>query len=105
MRAHKPGIMTLLQASVFRFGRRHDQTSSLALTRFLTLLLNAALTVPLHAAQTPTTTPSTPVIVEIELNDIVHPVSADYIQAGLKHAQEVNARAVILRIDTPGGLI
>jgi membrane-bound serine protease (ClpP class) len=44
-------------------------------------------------------------IVQIELNDIVHPVSADYVRAGLRHAQETNARAVILRIDTPGGLI
>jgi membrane-bound serine protease (ClpP class) len=47
---------------------------------------------------------SPPVIVEIDLNDVVHPVSAAYIGDGIDHAKEIGARAVILRIDTPGGL-
>src|SRR5262245_10802181 len=49
---------------------------------------------------------STPpaVIVEIDLNDIVHPVSAAYVRDGIDHAKQINARAVILRLDTPGGL-
>jgi membrane-bound serine protease (ClpP class) len=48
---------------------------------------------------------SSPVIVQIDLDDIVHPISADYIRDGLTHAKDIDARAVILRIDTPGGLI
>lgn len=44
-------------------------------------------------------------VVEIDLADIVHPVSAAYINDGLKHAKDVGARAVILRLDTPGGLV
>jgi len=48
--------------------------------------------------------PSEPNVVEIDLNDIVHPVSADYIANGINHAKDIGARAVILRLDTPGGL-
>ena len=46
-----------------------------------------------------------PVIVQIDLEDIVHPVSADYVKEGLYHAKDIGARAVILRLSTPGGLI
>src|SRR4051812_6394390 len=48
---------------------------------------------------------SSPTIVEIDLDDVVHPVSAAYIKDGLKHAQDIGARAVILRLNTPGGLM
>jgi membrane-bound serine protease (ClpP class) len=44
-------------------------------------------------------------IVEIDLADVVHPVSATYVKDGLKHASDIRARAVILRLDTPGGLV
>src|SRR5205823_8399447 len=43
--------------------------------------------------------------VQIDLDDVVHPVSADYVRQGLTHAREIHARAVILRINTPGGLV
>jgi membrane-bound serine protease (ClpP class) len=43
-------------------------------------------------------------IVQIDLNHIVHPVSAAYVGDGINHAREIRARAVILRLDTPGGL-
>lgn len=46
-----------------------------------------------------------PVVVQIDLEDIVHPVSADYVKDGLAHAGDINAQAVILRLNTPGGLI
>src|SRR5262245_43412932 len=49
-------------------------------------------------------TPSMPVVVQIDLNDIVHPVSAAYVSDGIKHAKDIGAQAVILRLDTPGGL-
>jgi membrane-bound serine protease (ClpP class) len=48
---------------------------------------------------------SAPKIVQIDLADIVHPVSAAYVEDGLKHARDIGARAVILRLDTPGGLM
>jgi len=54
--------------------------------------------------QAPASTPA-PTLVQINLDDVVHPVSADYIKDGLNHAKDINARAVVLRLDTPGGLI
>jgi membrane-bound serine protease (ClpP class) len=54
--------------------------------------------------QAPASTPA-PTVVQINLDDIVHPVSADYVKDGLNHAKDINARAVVLRLDTPGGLI
>lgn len=68
--------------------------------RFLRNLLMLVLAcAPLARAQ------GTPTIVQINLDDIVHPVSATYINDGIKHAKEVGARAVILRLNTPGGLV
>jgi membrane-bound serine protease (ClpP class) len=46
-----------------------------------------------------------PVIVQIDLDVVVHPVSADYVRSGITHAKDIGARAVILRINTPGGLL
>jgi len=46
-----------------------------------------------------------PVILQIDLDTVVHPVSADYIRSGITHARDMGARAVVLRINTPGGLI
>src|SRR6059036_1940495 len=45
-----------------------------------------------------------PIVVQIDLNDIVHPVSATYVTDGINHAKDIGASAVILRLDTPGGL-
>ncbi len=46
-----------------------------------------------------------PTIVQIDLDDIVHPVSSQYVREGLDHAREIGARAAIIRINTPGGLM
>lgn len=43
-------------------------------------------------------------VVEIQLNEIVHSVSAEYIINGINHAEKTNAGAVLLWINTPGGL-
>jgi membrane-bound serine protease (ClpP class) len=48
---------------------------------------------------------SPPIVVQIDLEDIVHPVSADYVKDGLERAKTIEAQAVILRLSTPGGLI
>ncbi|HET7840155.1 MAG TPA: nodulation protein NfeD, partial [Terriglobia bacterium] len=45
-----------------------------------------------------------PTVVEIKLDDMVQPISADYIKRGIERANEVHAAAVLLTIDTPGGL-
>jgi membrane-bound serine protease (ClpP class) len=71
------------------------------LRNLILLIVSAA---ALGRAQAPQPA-SVPEIVLISLNDVVHPVSAAYIKDGLNHAKEIGARAVILRLDTPGGLV
>jgi membrane-bound serine protease (ClpP class) len=43
-------------------------------------------------------------VVEIRLNEIVHSISAEYLLTGLEHAEKTNAEAVLVWINTPGGL-
>ena len=45
-----------------------------------------------------------PVVVEVDLNDVVQPVSEEYVKRGIMYANQVNAAAVLLELSTPGGL-
>ena len=47
---------------------------------------------------------SAPVIVSLTLSGVVDPFTADYITSNVARAQADGAEAVLLRIDTPGGL-
>jgi membrane-bound serine protease (ClpP class) len=44
-------------------------------------------------------------VVEITLNKIIHPVSAEYMLAGIDHAEQTKADAVLIILNTPGGLM
>src|SRR5262245_58244361 len=68
--------------------------------RILTLTLCSTISL----GQTSSPGPA-PKIVQVDLADVVHPLSAGYVKDGLNHAREIGARAVILRLDTPGGLV
>lgn len=68
----------------------------LATTTCVALL---AATGPSPAAPTPT-----PTVLEIDLDDIVEPVTAEYIERGIRTANDGNAAAVLLELSTPGGL-
>src|SRR5438045_2253683 len=69
------------------------------LLRNLAILLACAIS--LARAQAP----AAPIILQINLDDIVHPISAAYIRDGINRAKEIGARAVVLRLNTPGGLV
>ena len=43
-------------------------------------------------------------VVQLDLKEIIHPVSADYVLRGLEHAKGINAQAILIIVDTPGGL-
>jgi len=43
-------------------------------------------------------------VVEIQLNSVIHSVSAEYVIQGIEHAEKTNADAVLIVINTPGGL-
>jgi membrane-bound serine protease (ClpP class) len=45
-----------------------------------------------------------PRVVEVRLNMMIHHVSAEYVVRGIQYANQTNAAAVLLRLNTPGGL-
>lgn len=45
-----------------------------------------------------------PSVVELHLNEIIHSISAEYLVEGIDHAEKTNADAVLIWINTPGGL-
>jgi membrane-bound serine protease (ClpP class) len=72
-------------------------------TRFaFTLLLAISCVLPtmLSAA---TTTPG--VVVKLTIHDTIQPITADYLQRGLREAADLHAQAVIVSMGTPGGLL
>lgn len=44
-------------------------------------------------------------IIVINVDSAIHPASADYIHSGLKKAEEENAQCLIVKLNTPGGLL
>ncbi len=64
------------------------------------LALAAALT---FAPQVRAAEPA-PTVVEINLDRMVHQVTANYVRRGITYANQTNARAVLLELSTPGGL-
>jgi len=50
---------------------------------------------------------STPVaagVLKLDLDDVIHPISAEYVVQGIAQAESERSAAVILRLSTPGGL-
>ena len=43
-------------------------------------------------------------VFSLEVNDVIHPVTAEYIIQGITRAEAEKAEAVIIRLSTPGGL-
>jgi len=44
-------------------------------------------------------------IVKIKIDDTIQPISAEYIDRAITHAKQSNADAVLIEINTPGGLV
>ena len=47
---------------------------------------------------------ASPTIVVLTVEGIINPVMADYVSRGIEEAEETNATACIIQMDTPGGL-
>ncbi|WP_433968998.1 NfeD family protein [Tunturiibacter gelidiferens] len=74
-----------------------------SIMRFALLLLTAiscALSTPLFAAAD---SPGT--VVKLTIHDTIQPITADYLQRGLREAARVHAQAVLISMSTPGGLL
>jgi membrane-bound serine protease (ClpP class) len=65
------------------------------------------LVLPLLAAAAPEPQPSTPLpeVVRVRVRSIIHPVAAELLLDALRQADEREAAAVIVELDTPGGLL
>lgn len=92
-------------------GRTGRQRSGISAFRFLpsaySFLLSGVcllLSAFCLGAGAPPTSSNPPLVVEIDLNDIVEPVSAEYVEHGIAHANQIGASAVLLELSTPGGL-
>jgi membrane-bound serine protease (ClpP class) len=46
-----------------------------------------------------------PVVVVLRLDDTIQPISEDYFYRALNHAADIKADALLLELDTPGGLL
>lgn len=46
-----------------------------------------------------------PIVVKLTIHDTIQPITADYLQRGLDAAARLHARAVIVSMGTPGGLL
>jgi membrane-bound serine protease (ClpP class) len=69
------------------------------LLALIIVLLYGDFSLPRISAQTP------PVVVEVNIDGMIHHVSADFVIRGIRYANQRNADAVLLVLDTPGGLM
>ncbi|HWE78101.1 MAG TPA: nodulation protein NfeD, partial [Pseudolabrys sp.] len=46
-----------------------------------------------------------PVVVVLHLRDTIQPISEDYFNRALDHAADIKADALLIELDTPGGLL
>jgi len=56
------------------------------------------------SAGVPPAGPSSPTVLRLDLDNIIHPLAADYVERGIDEAVARHASAVLIRLDTPGGL-
>jgi len=85
--------------------RRLPSAFCLLRSAYCLLLGAGVLLATLMAFPTPTArADNTPAVVEVTLDDMVQPISSEYIRRGIARANETGAAAVLLEIDTPGGL-
>jgi membrane-bound serine protease (ClpP class) len=66
----------------------------------LALILCAAPLIPVHAGQ-----PQQPVVLKLVLDDTIQPVSQDELLSALRQASDSGAAALLVELDTPGGLL
>ncbi|MFP5229608.1 MAG: NfeD family protein [Acidobacteriota bacterium] len=47
----------------------------------------------------------TPQVVVLHLDDTIQPISADYLKRGISRAADIHAQALLVELDTPGGML
>src|SRR6266849_5243885 len=49
--------------------------------------------------------PASPKVLAVDVNGVVHPVTVEIVSRAIDQAKQENADAVLLRLNTPGGLM
>jgi membrane-bound serine protease (ClpP class) len=86
---------------VLVFHHRHGNHGLFFLLMLVLLFLFCVLgpcTTRVAAAQTPQ-------VVVLHLDDTIQPISADYLKRGIDRAADIHAQALLVELDTPGGLL
>lgn len=78
--------------------RHHGPMFALLLILVFLLCLLGPCTVHVAAAQTNQ-------VVVLHLDDTIQPISTDYLKRGIDKAAQIHAQAVLVEMDTPGGLL
>jgi membrane-bound serine protease (ClpP class) len=68
------------------------------------MILCATPLIPVHAGQPPQP-PQQPVVLKLVLDDTIQPVSQDELLSALRQASDSGAAALLVELDTPGGLL
>ncbi len=71
---------------------------------FFSIQTTPAQTTPGPTADAPTADAPTPRILEIHIDGVIHPISAEFIFAGMDHAAAQDATLILIQMKTPGGL-
>ena len=53
----------------------------------------------------PAASPAAGPVVAIRVDSIIHPVALEYVLDGIEAAKEQGAQALVIELDTPGGLL
>lgn len=69
------------------------------------LLLSWLLPLSAFAAFFAANADNTPVVVKLTIHDTIQPITADYLERGLDAATQLHAKAVLISMGTPGGLL
>ena len=75
------------------------------LRAFATLAVCALLAVPGFTQSGSTQSPSRPRVIAIDVDSVVHPITVEIFSRVLKQAENERASAVLIRLNTPGGLL
>ena len=86
------------KVSVFSDTRicQSEYTNGSLRTRPITLVLFALLAIPAQAA---------PTVLAVDMDGIIHPVTVEIISSAIEQAKQQNAAVLLVRLNTPGGLM